>query len=160
MCDKSPFYKFDKSKFNKAPAHSEVAKKIPSEILKESMCRKKASSHEDKASAQVSQNKEVHQELRNSHKKRHLKHQRKYFEDSSSSEFFKSIAKNSYEKSEYHQVSTPKLKKHAERVHRRLKKTRSHFRYGRTEPDKVYLIKKVFELSNCALKPYALTELS
>ncbi|CAI2386177.1 unnamed protein product [Moneuplotes crassus] len=160
MCDESPFYKFDKSKFNKAPSHPEVAEKKLSEILEESVCRKLASSHEDEALIQVSQNEEVHQEFRNIKKKRHLKHQRKYFEDSSSSEFFKDKGRNSYEKSEYRQVSTLKLMKHAQRVHRKLRKTRSHFNYSIPDPDKVYLIKKAFELSNCESKPYTSKELS
>ncbi|CAI2384679.1 unnamed protein product [Moneuplotes crassus] len=176
MCDESPFYKFDKSKFNKVsnklieperkliePERKliEPARKLiePARKLMEHVRKKYEPLNKPNPKKQITFNEEIpsarkhhKQESQVIYKKRLLKQKRKYVEDSSSSDFFKSKAKKSYEKAEYRQVSLTRLREHARRAHRKLKRRESHFSIVQPDSEKVYIIKKAFEINNCSTK--------
>ncbi|CAI2384058.1 unnamed protein product [Moneuplotes crassus] len=160
MCDVSPFYKFDKSKFSEALMQPEVTENRQSKILQESLVEKQISYHCDEAPIKSLKTKNITKNCENRHKKRHLKQQIKYFGDSSSSEFFEDKAINSYKKSRFRQVSLSGLKEHARRVHRKHKKAQKHFSDAHPGFDKISFVKKAIELSTCASKQYASKELS
>jgi len=150
MCDVSPFYKFDKSKFDKnkeedeamIPAHQNYTELKPAPTPEGYGNLKPApftEGYEELNKAPVPADREQSasrsREQTSKHKKRHIKYLQKYHEDSSSSGYFKSKADRSCGKSEYYQVSLSKMKKHAEKIHR-----------SKTEvSDKAELITKIIQ---------------